>query len=188
MTDNLLYRLKNYAMHRLGFEWNHNIYSENNQEKIQRWKQFISDSDRRNIEIIEESIQRLLEQNSKYTLSLIAHGSSTYGKTNYSDIDLILEPTNGEIDMYRKLWDILKPSFEIFFQGGFWLNRDWVLEFNLAHLFNHQRNRKFIQIGYRTNIFKEEYANPLNGKKLVDILKRKKIPHVGIFLDNKRIS
>lgn len=185
MANKIFSRLKNYMVYRGGAHWKYNTYSENNSEKFQRWKQFISDYDRDNIETIEGVIQNLLKQNPKYTLSLIAHGSSTYGKSDYSDIDLILEPSNGDIRLYEELWKKLKPSFDISFQGGFYLNGDWTLEFNLANLFHSQG--KPIQIGYRTNIFMEEYTKPLNGSELITALRRKKTPHIGIFLDNKKI-
>lgn len=188
MANKVLSRLKNHIVYRWKSEWRSNIYAENDREKVMRWKQFISDSDRDSVRTIEEKVQELLEQNSKYTLSLVAHGSSTYGKTGYSDVDLILEPSNGRIQMYDELWESLRSNFDIFFDGGFCLNKDWVLEFNLAHLFDKQRRGKPIQIGYRTNIYREEYAEPLSGEELLVTLRRMKKPHVALFLDNQRIS
>jgi hypothetical protein len=185
---NTIHRISNYVLYRLNPSWRFNISSSDNSEKLRRWFEFISEADRRSVEHIKRSLSDLISENPWYEISLIAHGSSTFGKTEYRDIDLILEPSNGRREMYDKLWDKLRKDFKTKFEGGFDLNRNWILEFNLAYLYPNGQGAKPLQVGYRTNIFAEEYAEPLKGNDLIQLMRKSGNPCVPIILDNKPVK
>lgn len=158
-------------------------------EKLARWMQFLSEEDGLNITAIENAVQEIYQQNTWYTVSLVAHGSSTYGKKGYRDIDLILDPSSGEREIYDKLFGSLGKDFEV--RPGFqaWhLKGEPTFEWHVYNLIPLKNKGKPIQLSARLNIFAEEYASPQSGEEFVQKLRAIKKPYVGLIIDNKKVG
>jgi len=156
-------------------------------DKVKRFKTRLSDSDRRNVERITDLLIELCRESGWYEVTLIVHGSTTYGKKKYNDIDMILEPSTMDIGMYNILMDRLGKDFNYRTLRRFVMQRGLVTQVDIYSLESRDGKGSLIQIttkcysGSKGTFF-------LRGREFIETFKDRKIPYIALIVDNRKIG
>lgn len=158
-----------------------NVEQWEKEDKPFRWMDSLDRDDFFNVGRVISRIKELVGN------SFIAHGSTTYGKKHYQDIDLVLCSKNK--DNYRKLHEDLSNIWKyegvelLLLHEKDNLEDDYVLEVNTYK----PKNGKKIQVA---NLLIKEHENYFpaldSGKTLINIFRTTQKPYVVLILDDER--
>ncbi|MBN1389036.1 MAG: hypothetical protein JXA22_00155 [Candidatus Thermoplasmatota archaeon] len=156
-------------------------------DKVKRLKARLTQEDRRNVEKITDLLIDFCRESGWYEMTLIVHGSTTFGKKNYKDIDMFLEPSSMDLKMYDKLIKRLRKDLNLRVLKRFVLQKGIITKVDILTLKSKDGCGSPIQITLK------RFTNSrgtffLKGKELIETYKDRKIPYIALIIDNEKIG